>query len=104
EMTTPGKDKMPSAVSGGTWANAHPSVVNDLKSYGFNCVAWANNHTLDYLYSGLLQTKYYLEKAELIHAGAGSNLAEASDPKYIELPQGRAALIALTTTFHETWM
>lgn len=104
EVTTPGKKRMPSAVSGGTWASAHPEVINDLMDYGFNCVAWANNHTLDYLYTGLEKTKNDLEKAGLIHAGAGENLREASAPKYIELPQGRVALIALTTTFHETWI
>jgi len=104
EMTTPSTGKMPSAVSGGTWASAQPEVINDLKSYGFNCVAWANNHTLDYLYKGLLDTKYHLEKAGLVHAGVGENLAEASSPKYIDLASGRVALIALTSTFHETWL
>ncbi|MGP4105964.1 CapA family protein [Virgibacillus sp. L01] len=104
EMTTPGTDKVPSAVSGGTWAAAHPRVIDDLKSYGFNCVAWANNHTLDYLYRGLSATKHFLEKAELVHAGVGENLSEASSPKYIETPSGRVALIALTSTFQETWI
>ncbi|MBN6206196.1 CapA family protein [Ralstonia pickettii] len=104
EVTTPGEERTPSAVSGGTWASAHPTVISDLRDYGFNCVAWANNHTLDYLYTGLEKTKDYLEKAGFIHAGAGENLREASAPKYLELPQGRIALIALTTTFHETWI
>ncbi|TWT06566.1 CapA family protein [Planococcus sp. CPCC 101016] len=104
EMTTPEEDGIPSAVSGGTWARAKPEVVKDLKKYGFNCVAWANNHTLDYLYTGLSKTKKQLESADFIHAGAGENLAEASSPKYIETKAGRIALIAATSTFHETWI
>lgn len=104
EVTTPGKERMPSAVSGGTWASAHPMVIQDIQAYGFNCVAWANNHTLDYLYTGLEKTKAYLDKAGLVHAGAGVHLRDASAPRYIDLPHGRVALIALTTTFHETWI
>lgn len=104
EVTTPGKAPMPSAVSGGTWASGKPEVVGDLKKYGFNCVAWANNHTLDYLYTGLEETKKQLEQAGFVHAGVGDQLAEASAPKYIETPSGRVALIAVTSTFHETWM
>lgn len=104
EITTPDKKETPSAVSGGTWASAEPGVIGDLKAYGFNCVAWANNHTLDYLYKGLSATQRYLEEAGLVHAGVGENLAEASAPKYIECPTGRVALIGITSTFHETWM
>lgn len=104
EVTTPDKKETPSAVSGGTWAGAEPGVIEDLKAYGFNCVAWANNHTLDYLYKGLSATQYYLEKAGVVHAGVGENLAEASAPKYIECESGRVALIGITSTFHETWM
>lgn len=103
EMVTPEELNTPSAVSGGTWANAEPEVIKDLKKYGFNCVAWANNHTLDFLYEGLKSTKYHLDKEKLINAGVGMNLSEASKPKYIEMKNGRVGLIGVTTTFHETW-
>lgn len=104
EVTIPGEKRMPSAVCGGTWASTKPEVMDDLKEYGFNSIAWANNHTLDYLYSGLTETKKHLEKAGFVHAGAGENMAEASAPTYLETPSGRVALIGLTTTFHETWL
>ncbi|RNF39954.1 CapA family protein [Planococcus salinus] len=104
EVTTPGKNPMPSPVSGGTWASGKPEVVGDLKEYGFNCVAWANNHTLDYLYNGLEETQKQLEKAGFVHAGVGGHLADASAPKYMETAAGRVALIAVTSTFHETWI
>jgi len=93
----------PSAQSGGTWASSSPDVLQDLREYGFNTLAWANNHTLDYSYGGLSATQSYIEKAGFIHAGAGRNLAEASAVKYIECAAGRVAIIAGTATFHESW-
>lgn len=104
EVSIPGEKKMPSAVCGGTWASAKPEVVSDLKEYGFNCTSWGTNHTLDYLYSGLSETRRQLDKAGFVYAGAGENMAEASSPKYVETLSGRVALIALTSTFHETWL
>lgn len=103
EVTAHRFEGFPSAVSGGTWAITDPIVLEDLKSYGFNIVAWANNHTLDYSYGGLKATTKYLNEYGFIHAGVGNNLAEASAPKYIECPSGRVALIAATSTFHESW-
>lgn len=94
----------PSAQSGGTWASSPPEVLEDLIDYGFNMVAWANNHTLDYSYGGLESTADYLDCAGLIHAGAGENLAEAGAIRFLDLPQGRVALIAATSSFHPSWI
>lgn len=103
EVTVHNREGVPSALSGGTWAAAHPEVLRDLKAYGFNLVAWANNHTLDYLYEGLHATKRHLDQFGFVHAGVGQNLAEASEVKYLETGNGRVALIAATSTFHEFW-
>lgn len=103
EVTVHNREGVPSALSGGTWAAAHPEVLRDLKAYGFNLVAWANNHTLDYLYEGLHATKKHLDQFGFVHAGVGQNLAEASEVKYLETGNGRVALIAATSTFHEFW-
>lgn len=103
EVTVHNREGVPSALSGGTWAAAHPEVLRDLKAYGFNLVAWANNHTLDYLYEGLHATKRHLDQFGFVHAGVGHNLAEASEVKYLETRNGRVALIAATSTFHEFW-
>ncbi|MGM8212837.1 CapA family protein [Virgibacillus sp. W0430] len=103
EVTAHHFEGFPSAVSGGTWAIAPPTVLDDIKAYGFNTLAWANNHTLDYSYGGLEATAKYMNAKGFIHAGVGRNLAEASAPKYVDCPSGRVAIIAATSTFHETW-
>lgn len=93
----------PFAFSGGTWATSPPEVLEDLKSYGFNALNCATNHTIDFSYGGLEATQRYLNDAGLLHFGVGHNLAQASAPRYQELPGARVAWIGATFTFHETW-
>lgn len=102
EVLTPCGEGFPNAVSGGTWANAPAGVIDDLRGMGFNLASWANNHTLDYSYGGLAATSRELDRAGFIHAGVGNTLAEAAAPRYLETPAGRVALIAATSTCHDT--
>ncbi|WP_339211206.1 CapA family protein [Aeribacillus sp. FSL K6-8210] len=103
EVTLHHNEGYPSALSGGTWAMADPERLDDLKKYTFNCMTWANNHTLDYLYGGLSATERYLNASNIVHAGAGENLAAASSPKYLDCESGRVAIIGATSTFHDFW-
>jgi len=103
EVTTHHFEGFPSAISGGSWSIAEPEVLEDLKKYGVNLIGWATNHALDFSYGGLRATERNLNKYNFIHAGAGRNLAEANEPRYLETVNGRVALISTTSTFHETW-
>ncbi|HWL53530.1 MAG TPA: CapA family protein [Chthoniobacteraceae bacterium] len=103
ETTLRRDEGFPSAQSGGTWSSAAPEVLEDLRRYGFNVAAWANNHTLDYSYGALHSTAEALDRYGFLHAGAGRHLAEAGAIRYLETPGGRVALIAATSTFHESW-
>jgi poly-gamma-glutamate capsule biosynthesis protein CapA/YwtB (metallophosphatase superfamily) len=94
----------PAPASGGTWAAARPAVLQDLKYLGFNIMAWANNHTIDWNIGGILTTMHHLEENNCIHAGVGINLAEASQPRYIDTAEGRVALIGVTSTMSEWGM
>ena len=38
-----------------------------------------------------------------MHASCGLNLASASEPRYLDTPAGRVALIAATSTHDRTW-
>jgi poly-gamma-glutamate capsule biosynthesis protein CapA/YwtB (metallophosphatase superfamily) len=104
EVTVHDGSPYPSAESGGTWAIASPDVLYTLRDYGFNLIGWANNHTLDYLHSGLLETKKNLDLLGFTYAGAGENLAQASAPKYLECRAGRVAFIAATTSAPSNWI
>lgn len=94
----------PAPASGGTWAVARPEVLQDIKDLGFNMMAWANNHTIDWNIGGILTTMKTLDDNNCIHAGVGINLAEASQPRYLDTAQGRIALIGVTSTISEWGM
>ncbi len=97
--TTVNKDCYGANVSGGTWLRTSPEVLEDTKCFGFNMTTVCNNHSFDFGFDGILQTIEYLDKSGYVHAGAGRNLNEAAAPKYLDLPSGRVALIACSTSF-----
>lgn len=88
----------PAAVSGGTWVAARPPIIQDLNWLGFNLYACATNHSLDWGHDGLLTTMRHLDHAGCIYAGVGNNMAEAGQPKYLETPEGRVALLSVCSS------
>jgi len=91
----------PSTYSGGTWVNASPDVLKDLKSFGFNMFGCANNHSMDYSYDGLLSTINAIKNSEVEFAGIGHNLYEASSPAILDLPSARVGVISICSTFND---
>ncbi len=67
-----------------------------LKAAHMDAVSLANNHALDFEYEGLFQTIGNLEDAGIHHAGAGTTLAEASEPTIWEMKGRKLGLIAFT--------
>lgn len=83
---------------GGSYLCADPSVLDIAKEYGFNMLSFANNHTMDYSYGGLLDTLRNVNQAGFVNAGVGKNLDDASDPGYFDTKNGRVALISVVST------
>src|SRR5918999_3746640 len=86
-------------ITQGTFMTTDPKLLDDLKWIGINMVSCANNHAFDYGEGGVLANLRHLDQAGLVHAGTGKNLAEARAPGYLDTPNGRVALIAITATF-----
>jgi poly-gamma-glutamate synthesis protein (capsule biosynthesis protein) len=86
-------------ITRGTYMTTPPELLADLKWFGINLVAAANNHAYDYGEAGLLATIAHLDAAGIAHAGSGRNLAQARRPGYLDTRHGRVALIATTATF-----
>jgi len=99
EMLLHDYEGYPAAESGGTYTRADPEMIWELTWMGFDMVSTANNHSLDYMYGGLITTLEHLDAAGVPHAGTGIDLAEARQPAYLETPQGRVTLIAASSTF-----
>lgn len=70
-------------------------VAADLKKIGFDMVNRAQNHLLDAGVEGMFSTNALLDEAGIVHAGTGKNLDEAAAPAYLELPQGRVAMVGM---------
>jgi poly-gamma-glutamate synthesis protein (capsule biosynthesis protein) len=73
----------------------HPENIPCLTAAQIDCCVLANNHVLDWGYTGLAETLETLQKAGLKRAGAGRNLTEAEAPAIIEIAgKGRVLVFA----------
>lgn len=86
-------------ITRGTYMTTAPELLDDLKWFGVNMVSFANNHAFDYGEDGLTATLRHVEGAGIALAGAGSNLARARAPAYLETRHGRIGLVAATATY-----
>lgn len=84
--------------NGGSFHNSDPKTLDIAKEYGFNMMTFANNHTFDWGYGGLISTLDALKDTDFVHAGVGMNLDEASAPAYLETPTSRVALISMASS------
>lgn len=89
----------PVAESGGTYTQTDPAIVQELQWAGFNLLARANNHSLDYSIEGLRRTSELLDQAGLCHAGVGENLTDARSARYLDLDQGRVGFLSASSSF-----
>lgn len=67
-----------------------------LKTAGINAATLANNHVLDYGYDALREMLEILDRAGVVHAGAGLNDAEASRMAISEVHGQKIGIIAFT--------
>jgi poly-gamma-glutamate capsule biosynthesis protein CapA/YwtB (metallophosphatase superfamily) len=86
-------------ITQGTFMTTPPELLDEFKWFGITMLATANNHAFDYGEGGVLATLRHLDAAGLVHAGSGSNLAEARIPGYLDTRGGRVAILSATATF-----
>lgn len=101
EMLLHDYEPAPAASSGGTYMRADPHMAEELTWAGIDIVSMANNHTGDYGVEGMRLTRMHAEAAGLLTAGAGENLAEAREARFLETHEGRVALVATSSSFTE---
>ncbi len=80
---------------------AHPSAVEVLTLAGVDYVSLANNHALDFQAPALLETIRHLDEHGIAHAGAGADLAEASQPAMLEAGGVKVGVAAFADHFRE---
>ena len=84
--------------NGGSFHNSDIRTLDIAKEYGFNMMTFANNHTFDWGYGGMISTLNALKTTNFVHSGVGMNLDEASAPSYLDTPTGRVALISMASS------
>jgi poly-gamma-glutamate synthesis protein (capsule biosynthesis protein) len=76
----------------------NPGNIGSLTAARVDFCSLANNHILDWGYSGLAETLETLRRAKVKFAGAGRNLGEARAPAVMEVPgKGRVIVFSLGT-------
>jgi Putative enzyme of poly-gamma-glutamate biosynthesis (capsule formation) len=74
----------------------HPENIPCITAARIDCCALANNHVLDWGYSGLEETLDTLKKVNVKISGAGRNIKEAEAPAVIEVAgKGRVIVLSL---------
>jgi poly-gamma-glutamate capsule biosynthesis protein CapA/YwtB (metallophosphatase superfamily) len=73
---------------------APPEALDALTAFGFNLLAFADNHAFDLKVEGIQNTIREADRRKIVHAGTGNNVGEASAPGYLRTPKGTVALIA----------
>jgi poly-gamma-glutamate synthesis protein (capsule biosynthesis protein) len=71
-----------------------PQALDALTAMGFNLLALSGNHAFDLKETGIRNTLREVSRRNIVHAGTGSNIAEAAAPAYLQTPKGTIALIA----------
>lgn len=73
-----------------------PDRVSLLKDMGLDLVTLANNHSLDFGSTALLDTLETLDQAGIRHIGAGKNLSDAEAPVTVSMHGKKIAFIGAT--------
>lgn len=73
----------------------HPKNIGSITSVKIDFCSLANNHLLDWGYSGLAETTETLKKAGILYSGAGKDLTEAERPAIIEI-EGKGRVIVFS--------
>ena len=91
-----------SIAEGNEWQRASgflspPEALDTMREMGVNLLALANNHAFDGKIPGIQNTMKQAAARNLVHAGVGNNIQEATAPAYLKTPKGTVALVAIAS-------
>jgi len=87
------------AENGGGYPIHTPAMMRDLKDVGFDLLARANNHSLDWGVDGLTASDAALDAIGLMHAGTGKSLKDARAANFLVTSKGRIAFLSTASSF-----
>ena len=97
-ISTLGEQGQEKGEGGPFYFHGRPELLNILNDAGIEVVLTANNHPGDYGRDAVLDHVNYLDKAGLIHCGAGANIDEASKPVFVKVKDLSVAIFSVDAT------
>ncbi|MDJ0764737.1 MAG: CapA family protein [Myxococcota bacterium] len=76
-----------------------PEMLDVLTEVGIDVAVVANNHAMDFGPEALLEQLAFLDAAGIAQVGGGRNMAEASQPTYVQVGSTIVSFIGLETEF-----
>jgi poly-gamma-glutamate capsule biosynthesis protein CapA/YwtB (metallophosphatase superfamily) len=100
EFCTP-KYSTPPLAGRGYTTGVKPETLDEFADLNMKLVSFANNHTGDYGWQGVVDTIEAADARKLIGCGIGHNLEEAREARFLDTPKGRVGVVALSATRSE---
>ncbi|MEE3662011.1 CapA family protein [Brenneria sp. g21c3] len=97
------KPETPPAAGRGYITSVKPATLDEFVDLNIKLVSFANNHTGDFGPQGVVDTLEAAEQRGLIHCGVGRNLADARSARFLDTPNGRVGVVALSSTRSEVF-
>ncbi len=97
------KHTTPPAAGRGYITAVKPETLDEFVNLNIKMVSFANNHTGDFGWQGVVDTIEAAEKRGLIHCGIGRSLEDARSARFLDTPNGRVAVVAVCTTRSEVF-
>lgn len=103
EFTCPPAN-IPPAAGRGYITAVKPVTLNEFADLNIRLVSFANNHTGDFGWEGVVNTITEAENRGLVPCGLGYNLDDSRLPRFLDTPKGRVSVVALGSTRSEVFL
>lgn len=98
------QQNLPPAAGRGYITAVKPATLDEFADLNIRLVSFANNHTGDFGWEGVLDTMEAAEARNLIPCGLGRNLDDARLPRFLDTAKGRIGVVALGSTRSEVFL
>lgn len=103
EFTCPPAN-LPPAAGRGYITAVKPVTLKEFVDLNIRLVSFANNHTGDFGWEGVVHTMDCAEDLGLVPCGLGHSLDEARLARFLDTPKGRVGVVALGSTRSEVFL
>lgn len=98
------KPDLPPAAGRGYITAVSQGILDEFVDLNIRLVGFANNHTGDFGWEGVVQTIEAAQARKLIPCGLGRNLDDARLPRFLDTAKGRVGVVALGSTRSEVFL